>query len=923
MIARLTARFTTKARVVLRLSGRSVRQSASRSALILALISLPIIGIAGLSTVIASTIPNTQESLDNQLGENSASFTIVSPPDATLTQSPNDPSDIEYATNANGDPTEHTGHDSLMAPHEIVPNSPLLAVQTAAATITFRDKPVATTLVLGEVWHRSFAGKYRLVAGHIPDSDAEVLVSPALLKVTHEKVGGRLKLTAPAHRTVRIVGTLIDREQPATAQEVFGRLGSFLGDVNIGQATFYIPKTTVTWPMIQRMNRLGATVLSRYVVAHPPVSSRIPVQDLNTSFAELDEIAPIAAFSLFEVVLLAGAAFAVGARRQQRDLAALALLGADRSVLFAVVSTTGLLLGVVGGVLGDLIGVAGACIYMRATADGSSTQYPGFHPDILVLVGAVALALFAAWIASAIPARNASRVDVMGALRGARRPRAISRRRPIYAVGTFLLGAGTTLIGAIVSAIHSKNGLQDPGSSTLGLVLFATGPLIMQVGLALGVETLLQSASTALRAFGLAPKLASRDAARNGGRSVAAIAAIMTTVFLGSFIMSFAMSTESQSSATWDYWTTPGTAEVDLTKVGSISDIQATQLRTSVASILGSDQASTVDASITDPSLAAKSKTLAVRPRLNPTKECPQGTNYNSQRDPATCGRPPYLMDQNIWVGNVTDLTQILGAPVTAEARSVLNRGGLVSLYPQYVRSGRAVVQWFSGTQTKVGASDPPNPSDTAKPVRSVTVPAVVAKPDHNYHFAVFILASTARSLGIATVPGAVLAKSSGPLTTLQSNELTGLTTASSFPMIVHYESGPRTDSDTQSWELAALCAVLAFGAASVAIGLSRAEGRNDEFLLLTLGASHSLRTFIAIWQALLLAGIGSITGMVLGVIPVLALSVAAPADQQFPFSPPLPQLLVLGVGIPILTALGSALFLRRGGQSRPEVDAS
>ena len=271
------------------------------------------------------------------------------------------------------------------------------------------------------------------------------------------------------------------------------------------------------------------------------------------------------------MILLAGAAFTVTARQQQRTLATAASVGAPRRLLFRVLSANGIVLGTVGGLIGVGIGLAGAATFMILTANGSSTQYYGFHVPWLALAGFVAFAVLIGWIASLMPARNASRFDVVAALRGARKPPVPNRRRPAVGVVMLITGVGLTVIGGILMAL-----LIEPGSRTvpygnplmwLAIAMLIVGPILAQLGLVLCGPLVLRVIAKLTTRMGIGARLASRDAARNPSRAVPALAAIMTTVFVAVFAMSLVASGQATTTSNYQYRQALGQVAVPLSYV--------------------------------------------------------------------------------------------------------------------------------------------------------------------------------------------------------------------------------------------------------------------------------------------------------------------------------------------------------------------
>jgi ABC-type lipoprotein release transport system permease subunit len=106
---------------------------------------------------------------------------------------------------------------------------------------------------------------------------------------------------------------------------------------------------------------------------------------------------------------------------------------------------------------------------------------------------------------------------------------------------------------------------------------------------------------------------------------------------------------------------------------------------------------------------------------------------------------------------------------------------------------------------------------------------------------------------------------------------------------------------------LVAVAALVAFGAAAVALGLARADGRRDDVTLSSVGAHPGLRRNVALWQAVLLTATGAVLGGVLGLLGLAMLGLAS----LLPFAPPWPQVALLVLGLPVIIAVGSWLVTR------------
>jgi putative ABC transport system permease protein len=915
--------------IAFRLARRNALAAPGRSLLVIALVALPVVGLAGLATVVTSKVPTVKETIRNQLGHTQAMIQMVSPPDPTLVQSPNDPgyNQVEYDSKG---PVHHKDGDPLVAPATFLPGERILSIRATSVTLKTAHGTGSLSAIEGQPWDASFAGKFDRQSGRVPVAANEVMASPAALKRLGVAVGDTVAVLLPKPSTVTIVGTLADRGQPSNVQALYSLPAALDGvtpAADLADTEFFLPDTRVTWGKVRALNRSGAVVLSRDVLLNPPPASdvTIPVQADYIPWSQLTLAFPLAGFAIFEVALLAGAAFAVGARRQQRSLATLASVGGDRRMLFQVIAFGGIVLGILGGVIGSAIGVLGAWTFIRLTSDGSATEYPGFHPNLVVLSAIVLFAAFAGLLAAAIPARAASRIDVATALRGALRPPRVSARRPVIGVVLVAAGGAVAIAGGIVTLLPQKPGEYNPTPVSIGLSLVVIGPIVMQVGAVLLAPLILRGVSRLLAGVGLGARLGSRDASRNSGRSVPALAAIMTTIFVGSFVMTFASSLEAQERATWSYWTAPNVAMADLRgwepNGHAPTEADAAKAVTAIQSVFGVRGGDVLHSSVTrngEQETAADKKSLFAAPTLIATKACPRGPFGGSENGaPQSCSRAPYEINQVIWVGTASDLSAALGEPASATSRATLAAGGAVSLYPQYVQNGRTTIGWRTGAQQDKDEQS----QRLSPPVRSASLPATLQSAPHDYHFTIFISPETAARIGVVAVPSAVLTPVPGPPSDAQYDALNAAASAitggisGQSPMYFRVEPGPPNVSGFIAWALLALCIVIALGAASVALGLARTDGRRDDYVLGATGASPRLRRSFGFWQAIVLAGTGAIIGVILGTIPVFALSLAPPELGAVVFSPPWIQLLLTAFALPLIIAIGT--WLTAGGGRR------
>jgi putative ABC transport system permease protein len=204
----------------------------------------------------------------------------------------------------------------------------------------------------------------------------------------------------------------------------------------------------VTWPQIRQANRRGVSVLSRSVVLAPPsLAERTPdggpaPQPPQDSLALLATFGLVAALALLEVGLLAGAAFAVGAKRQVRELALLAASGADAPTVRSVVTSGGLWLGSIAVLSGAALGLCSAAAVVQWVRSSGSARFPGIHQDVPLTLLAMVLGLVCCLLAAMAPANQVARQAALGALKSGRAPAGKGKRTTVAGAGLLLVAGG-------------------------------------------------------------------------------------------------------------------------------------------------------------------------------------------------------------------------------------------------------------------------------------------------------------------------------------------------------------------------------------------------------------------------------------------------------------------------------------------------
>ena len=919
-----------------RIARRNARRARGRSILIVLMMTVPIAAVAAVATVAASTLPTEAELVEMNLGQTQAIVRVGASPGDGLRQSAGAPVQgyWDVPRDEVGQPlTESSGE--TVDPASVI-DAPVVGVTTLSVTVATPDGYRSIGGVAGDVLQPEFAGRWNLVEGRAPRTDLEVSVTAALLEAFGVELGDSLRVVAPDRATLTVVGVHDVALEPDSATSFVIREGALglptAADAAQSAEFFVLGDEPLLWDDVLELNELGLAVGSRAVILGddptPGAIAQQPFSDLGVALSYIGLAAMVGGFFMLQVVLLSGAAFMVGARQQQRSMAIMASVGAEAKTLRASVSGAGIALGSVAALVGVGLGVPIGWVAVQLLDDGNARTWPGFHIEPISLAVLALVAVLAGWIAALIPARIASRIDIVTALRGARKPAPPKRGRGIAAVSILIVGVALGLGGGIVLTAVRASGTYSPMWDIAAVVLIIVGAITAQLGILLALPAILRLFAHLARGARTPVRLAVRDIARNSGRTVPVAAALMTTVFLSSFLMAVIGASQAETEAYYSpqsphhsvqvstRWFDPTTQQIE-----QVPDQEALALELSealdgagVTTIYGVQEM--VDATwnqvtgeptVTDTDLIA---TVAV---LN--DECEAfwfGSNAVDDGE-ADCDNrvTPYLfstfqfLGDRIRVGGIAELELATGMTLTSQSRAMLESGGAVAVFDEYVVDGEIRIDW----QDPLEVLMPTSPTGEVPVERSDTLPAVVQKPPAPVQAGILLLPETARELGLDVEPMALMVQLDEAPGFVQSDAVRAISvdrTGSEWGIPTRIETGPTDAVGPSAWALLAVSGVIAITASTVAVGLSRIDGRRDSAILGAVGATPRLRRAIGFWQVLVLAGLGSLVGSVLGVAAAGALALPG---GPLPFAPPWMQLLLSTVAVPLAIAIGAWLF--------------
>jgi putative ABC transport system permease protein len=878
----------------LRIARREALRAKGRSALIVAMVALPVVGIGATDVLLRSAQLDPDERLARELGRTQGRVDwfgggrVFQPPDP----------DQDGATSV--------GNPTASAPRLELPPGYRVLVEREG-TLSFRTRAGEAPLDVVEVavGDQAFHGKYAIEAGQAPRSEDEVAVSSVALERLGATVGGTAELVGSG-RTVRVVGVLEqigDRER----EVVWALPGSLIAkDVAASSPSFYLSGAEpITWTDVLRLNRQGFLVSSRAVVLDPPPRAEVPFYtqgfDVDRGQEELAAVLGVilvVTLGVLEVVLLAGAAFAVGARRQARSLGLVTAAGGEAGDVRRVVLAGGFVLGVAGALVGVALALGLAALAMPLLERYGDTEFGRYDLRPLELAGAALLGLVAALLAAALPARTAARRDPVEALTGRRGQVRTLRKVPAIGLGLAGLGVALASIGSLV-AISSAAGVSPVAGQTSLIAggLIAAGAGLTQLGLIVCSPAIVALAARLSRRLPLPLRLALTDASRHRGRSAPAVAAVLTAVTGATAVALIAAAFDAHDRENYTPAWPAGTGGVMLEQHDSDAAGNPKVTLADPSSVL---QAVRGELPPLRPLVVRSERTCvdvgcsytnAVLPK---EQECPVATDGSVPADDPRCDPAQTYHATALHPTPVGDaeLLRLLVGRVPAQAAEALAGDGVVVLDPHYAPNGRFV--------TETTSADGERTSRRAFPavVVPVAAPPVIAIWSDR----------AAKKLGLRIAPTHLLLDFDQLPTTDEEDAARQDLREAGFVADLTVERGYRSEYGLGLLALVGGAALITLGAAGIATGLAQADARSDHATLAAVGATPGLRRTLAAAQALAVAGLGTLLGVLAGLVPGLAFVGAVDSlDLAIPWL----TLVEVLVGIPLVAAVCAWLLTR------------
>ncbi|GGQ02887.1 ABC transporter permease [Streptosporangium pseudovulgare] len=839
--------FPAAFRAALRISRRDALRARGRSALIVAMVGLPVLVIT-LALILVETADVTpDEELTSRIG--AADLRIRA-------------SDVLRPGRPPGDPAALLG-----------PGARIIPFNTGGADLWGTggyDRVAVRELDLRDPLTR---GTYRLLRGRLPAAPGEIAVTPRVAE--RGSPPGTAPVVTRRRRPVRVVGVVEHPHRP-DSREIVGLPSALLPG---GTGTGWLADTPepMTMADVRRLREAGLTVHAPVI---PGGSEYLDECCFVSGINDPEEVAGIAlivVMGVLEVTLLAGPAFAVGARRRRRELALVAAQGGSPGQVRMVLLADGVVLGGGAALLGLALGVGLGALSAALEAGRLIGRVgPLDIPWVPVLV-VTALGAVAGMTAAVLPAVRAARQDVAAVLAGRRSGARGRAGHPLPGLVLLLAGAAATVL-----AIRFRT----------TWVLIAAVPA--QLGLIALAPSLVRGAAVAAGALPLPLRLAVRDAARNRGRTAWAVAAVMTataacTVAAVMTASGFAVRSAAYHAALPEGTTTITGLSLDDTRWARAREVagRRTPGTPPVEAVAPMDVRGAHVEIVTEVSSGG----------------APYGRHYHG-------GLP-------VGDGRLLTLVQGREDPVAAAAFAA---GRAVVFDPDLVRDGRLRLRL---TVRRPGGRPRGIPADPA-------VPAVVARAADPRHAVAVLPASALPALGLKPAARVLyLDPAAHRLGPAERTRLERELAATAGRAEVTIQSGLGRGVLPQLALLLAAAAVLALGGTLAATGLAAADLRPDLATMAAVGAKPGTRRLVVAGQAGFITALGALAGAPQGVAigvaalwPVLApgRTISMPPHRgwlpPFPAEPPVVAvpwvfLTALVVGLPLLAALVAGTFTR------------
>jgi putative ABC transport system permease protein len=913
-------------RPALRIAWREARRHRGRTALVAVLVALPVLVGAFIDVVVRTADPPAEETVSRFMGATADAYVQIASclPITEVAYQNHQPF---WSGDCAG---ERPADDVVDLAAVLPPGSRWIQAPEGGDGSRFShgERSLRTSLMQLDTTSPLAEGLLRLRDGRLPRTPREVALTTEAAGALQVAPGD--VITSRRTGAVTVVGTVVEpsclsceavyglpgwfRSAEGTGGGLGGKLaGSFGG---FGSFLVDLPDSVDPYRLQHELLSQGVLLAPRAEAIDPPPPPPDYTNEFDgTGFAILGLVV---GFGLIEVCLLAGTAFAVGARRQVRDLGLVAAAGGEARHIRRIVLAQGVVTGLVGSLVAIPLVIAGVVVFRPGLERLNGALMGPLDIRPLELLPLVGLGVLAGLAAALVPAFTAGRLSVLDALNRRFKATSLAAQWPRLGLVFFLAGSGLAALGSWLwlraeqnyeqtvngmsvqftreQALRVQSGYEGAPSSTPYVAMLLTAFALAALGLALLAPTLVATVARAARRLPLSARIGLRDAGRHRHRTGPAVAAIMGAV-AGSVALAFwAVAEDDYRDRTYPWavpegWVQVGlfTSEQDLAP-GAVDDIR--RLAPEMLPVRDVLQVSTVVAPVSSggpgPAPGAGPGFSPVwaeaRPQSCPSEDGSSGPSSGlvGVADPATLA---------IVYGQIPDA--VTGA---------LNQGKAIVTDCALIGNGRVALAYEGLYPVTVSKDDLPEP---------VTMPAVLAERPRYFGFpSVLLPPASLDRLELTTTPGRPVIATTRTPSRAEERAFADVL-ADRYPdadVWVQVERGYRSENALVLAILTAGCAFVTLVGTAIAVVLSAVEGRSDHATLLAVGADPRRRRSLAMAQAGTVGLLGVGLGVVLGGIVGEAM---LGADIERPLILPWSTLAQIVIGIPLLGVLIAGIFTR------------
>ncbi|WP_405792769.1 FtsX-like permease family protein [Streptomyces sp. NBC_00029] len=728
-------------------------------------------------------------------------------------------------------------------------------------------------------------GLITLDRGRLPEGPGEVIATQAFLDNSGLFVGSSVTPRG-ATSAYKIVGahevpSALGRNEliapPGTLLAPLAKALQAAGAHGVGADDEYLVKVGgagVTWDAVKAANAKGMVVVSRAVMLDPPADSEVPLykdepkerfdRDSDT-VVQMAIVATVVGLAMLEICLLAGPAFAVGARRSRRQLGLVGANGGDRRHIRSIVLSGGLVIGAVAAVVGTVVGILLTVVLRPVLEEKLGERFGDFDLRPLELAAIAALAVLTGLLAAIVPAVTASRQTVLASLTGRRGIRRANRVLPVVGLIAVAVGAAIALYGT---------------TSQMGSPVVAGGSAIAELGIVALTPVLVGLFGRLGRWLPLSPRLALRDAVRNRGRTAPAVAAVLAAVAGTVAVATYQHSNDVQMRQEYRADLPHGTGLLEANENSAHKEVPA--LREALAKHLPLTQRADIDRlvvgnpnceSFSSEPGCGRAEIITPREQRCPLYEHPDGMNAfpEAQRKELRadwrCQDKPYGTQHPVLVAD----EKVLSILAVTDPGSVaaLKGGQAVAFDKRQVKDGKLVVRSITDPE----AADLKRDKHEELPGEDKVFPVHLA-PETTKSWGVDLIVppAAAKAAGLATAPLGSYFSLDGQATSQQRQKMAGEIDRMGVEASMRIEAGYQGDNSIVMLALAVFAGLVTVGAAGIATGLAQADAEADLKTLAAVGAAPRVRRTLSGFQCGVVSLMGVVLGSAAGILPAVGL---------------------------------------------------